>query len=518
MKIRSLSIVCAGALVLLAACGGDTNSTGQPADTSGTPPPDTSSDPADTTEPTDVETPSDTEAPDDPGAPNDPGPITPDADEDVAITPDPGTPPPDTKPPEDTKPEVPPADVTPDPSLCSAPGGDRNVYDLQNVDCPDHPSPEPTDQLDGLPVTLTGVRVTGVYGDTFFVQEPTGGAYSGIAVFSHGIPTDTLKVGATITVEGSYSEYFEASQVYLVSFEITDATTEPLAAFAVSHPGHVATGGELSELMEGVLLRVSDVKTIHTKPDCPNDYGEFMVTGELRVDDKGVAWDARLGDLFESITGPLHFAFGNTKLEPRTDADIAWTKKGGATSLSKCIESDCQVPATTPGSKQLVVNEIMGNPFATDTGKEWVELYNPTAMAVDIAGWEIRDCGDQVFVLMGPLAPIPPGGFVVVGGSTDPASNGGAPITVGWGDGFYLPNTVGSVLIFDGSGFAAQLVDQTRYSAFEPWEVFGVGHSIERKSPTSDGTLPTSWLPGSKTYDEDGNQGSPAKVNDLALE
>lgn len=38
-------------------------------------------------------------------------------------------------------------------------------------------------------------------------------------------------------------------------------------------------------MFEGVLVRVMNVQTNHTIPDCPHDYGEFQVSDDLRVDD-----------------------------------------------------------------------------------------------------------------------------------------------------------------------------------------------------------------------------------------
>ncbi|MFA6373568.1 MAG: lamin tail domain-containing protein, partial [Methanothrix sp.] len=41
--------------------------------------------------------------------------------------------------------------------------------------------------------------------------------------------------------------------------------------------------------------------------------------------------------------------------------------------------------------RHIIVNEWEPNPPGTDTGKEWIELYNPTSQAVNIGGWKIVD-------------------------------------------------------------------------------------------------------------------------------
>ena len=41
--------------------------------------------------------------------------------------------------------------------------------------------------------------------------------------------------------------------------------------------------------------------------------------------------------------------------------------------------------------RSIVINEWEQNPAGTDTGKEWIELYNPTSQAVNIGGWKLID-------------------------------------------------------------------------------------------------------------------------------
>ena len=41
--------------------------------------------------------------------------------------------------------------------------------------------------------------------------------------------------------------------------------------------------------------------------------------------------------------------------------------------------------------RSVVINEWEQNPAGTDTGKEWVELYNPTSQPVNIGGWKLVD-------------------------------------------------------------------------------------------------------------------------------
>ena len=498
---------CLAAVLLLAGCPTTSDSSRGGSDSGGftggvgdtAPPVDVVTN--DVAPPIDIAAPEDVEAPTDTGA-------------DVTGAEDPGPAPIDNGP-ADTGgggPILPEPNGVPSFGNCSEPGGERNIYDLQDPQCPDHITPEPTTNP-GVQVAIANVVVTAVFGDTTFVQEEAGGPYSGIAVFTHGIPTGDLAPGHQVNVVGSYSEYFGTSQIHLESFEILGETDVP-QPFVVSHPAHVETGGTMAEMMEGVFIRVNDVQTIHTKPDCPNDYGEFMVTGELRVDNMGFTFDARLGDQFASIVGPLHYTFGNTKIEPRTPDDLDITKTGGASSISKCIEADCFIPETVSGTGQVIVNEVMPDPYGPDTGQEWIELYNPTGVEVDLDGWQVRDCGGQAYTLVGANLTIGAGKYLVLGMNATPATNGGVPVDYAYGEGFYLPNTVGAVILMNGSDpFQADVVDQMRYSRFEPWDVFFAGHSLERKDPLNDGTKPESWATGSASFGTAENQGTPGAKN-----
>ena len=417
--------------------------------------------------------------------------------------------------PADTTPPIPEPDVTAPFGNCSAPGGSVNIYDLQDPQCPDHVWPEPIGQP-GFYVELAGVVVTGLFGDTMFVQEANGGPYSGITVytaFTDGLPTDEgLAVGDRVNLKGNYSEFFENSQITLDSYVQISAGTPP-APYVPVHPAHLSTDGAIAEMFEGVLVQVQDVTTIHTRPDCPKEYGEFAVTGNLRVDDLGYLWDARLGDHFTSITGPLYYAFGNFKVEPRNEADLVWTVKGASQGISKCIATECQAPAEMPGSKEVVINEHMPDPWGSDVNQEWIELYNPTSAPVSIQGWQVRDCGGQAFTLSGPNLTIPPHGYLVLGMNSNYATNGGVPVDLAYGQAYYLPNTVGAILLYNGATFDAALVDQVRYSRFEPWTQLVSGKSLERINPTGDGTVPTNWASGSKKFGSADQKGTPGEEN-----
>ena len=113
---------------------------------------------------------------------------------------------------------------------------------------------------------------------------------------------------------------------------------------------------------------------------------------------------------------------------------------------------------------QVVINEIMYNPDGSDSGREWVELYNEGSADVSIVGgtakgsWRIFDGSNHTLidptsgVGRGTLR-IPAGGYLVV--AKDPASfigeypNGSYAVIK---SSLSLNNTAATIALIDGSG------------------------------------------------------------------
>jgi hypothetical protein len=72
---------------------------------------------------------------------------------------------------------------------------------------------------------------------------------------------------------------------------------------------------------------------------------------------------------------------------------------------------------TVDGSTNVVINEFELNPPGDDyaPGAEFVELYNPTSLPVDISGWTVSSThGVPVTLKIPPGTTIPPKGFHIV--------------------------------------------------------------------------------------------------------
>jgi hypothetical protein len=66
-------------------------------------------------------------------------------------------------------------------------------------------------------------------------------------------------------------------------------------------------------------------------------------------------------------------------------------------------ESDEGSPDVTPQSN-ILINEFELNPAGTDSGNEWVELYNPSSNLVDLTGWTLVNNDGDIHSLSGSIS------------------------------------------------------------------------------------------------------------------
>ena len=216
--------------------------------------------------------------------------------------------------------------TTGDPTTGDPTGGNvaATIYDIQKGVHPEKTYVDVTD------VVVTSPFVTNDKGaGYFFVAETPGGEYSGIQVYVFAdivaelMAADKLpKLGDKVDVSGQYTEFFGFSQITLAktnNLTVTGAATIPAAD--VVDPADIATSGPKAENYEGCLVEVKDVTVTS-----PVEFGEFSVTGGLRVDDfffvPNPGPKPAMGAAFSSITGLLGYSFEEFKLYPRDLGDL----------------------------------------------------------------------------------------------------------------------------------------------------------------------------------------------------
>lgn len=176
-------------------------------------------------------------------------------------------------------------------------------------------------------VEVYGVVVTAVNVGGFWAQEPAGGEYSGVQVFSGmgGPDVSGVQVGDVVAFSGTTNEFFEVTQVVITdgTFDITGSAT-PLDAELLS----IATlvDGTTGEPWESVLVRIEGTLTAGML----SNFDEFPVAdGPDSIIIDNFAYSVSMsgdfpgfgvGATFDAIQGPLNFSFMNFKIAPR-DAD-----------------------------------------------------------------------------------------------------------------------------------------------------------------------------------------------------
>ncbi|GDX79807.1 hypothetical protein LBMAG42_16180 [Deltaproteobacteria bacterium] len=200
-----------------------------------------------------------------------------------------------------------PDEPNPDGGGCTA-----TVYDLRTGVFPDL-----------SPVSIEGVVVTAIRaGAGFFVQVPGATEYGGIYVYDGG--DNVVSVGDLVTVSGTYTEYYEMS-------ELTDATATITGVGEVPAPLALDTCAVAAnaEPTESMLVTFSNARVTDENADADAgvdtpDYDEYVVDECLRVDDfLDETLDQPAQDtLFNTLTGVMIYSFDNVKLAPRGTSDL----------------------------------------------------------------------------------------------------------------------------------------------------------------------------------------------------
>ncbi len=182
-------------------------------------------------------------------------------------------------------------------------------------------------QIEGV---ITGVRINDEGNASHIVmQDPAGGAYSGIWVYLNDNEMEALpilNVGESIVLSGQVEDYFGQRQINTVT-AISQLGAGAVVNSMLVNAADVATNGINAESMEGVLVTVQQVSVEAINPVAgPGDMdptNEFVVTGNLKVDDFFFSYILPMvGQQYTSITGVMRLGNGDYKLIPRSVSDI----------------------------------------------------------------------------------------------------------------------------------------------------------------------------------------------------
>ena len=180
-------------------------------------------------------------------------------------------------------------------------------------------------------------------------------------------------------------------------------------------------------------------------------------------------------------------------------------------------------------SSTLLISEVFYDAPGTDEDEEWIEIYNPTASAIDLSAYKIGDeeeqSGSEGMYQFPPEASIPPGGVIVIAlkatgfyalygfnpdyevTDTDPSVPDMIKYSA-WATGkIALSNSGDEVLILDGGDAIVDAMsygDKTTFLDPACPDV-ATGHSLERSPANVDTDTAEDWIdqespnPGSVT-------------------
>jgi hypothetical protein len=159
-----------------------------------------------------------------------------------------------------------------------------------------------------------------------FIEDPQGGAYSGLLLYSITQGKLTCEYGDEIRVQGTVSEYYDMTELtYITDFEILGKGQVPEAE-VVSTLDISNDNKAEAEKWESVLIVVHNADVTGE----PDQYGQFTIndgTGEAVVDDwkgyekKPYDYEPVVGDEID-VRGVLYYSFDEFKIEPRNNSDI----------------------------------------------------------------------------------------------------------------------------------------------------------------------------------------------------
>jgi len=159
-----------------------------------------------------------------------------------------------------------------------------------------------------------------------------------------------------------------------------------------------------------------------------------------------------------------------------------------------------------------VITEIMQNPSAVlDNNGEYFEVHNPTAAAIDMLNFIVKDNGANSFTVTTSVI-VPAGGYAVFAINGDPLTNGGITVDYDYPSGFVLSNGDDEVILECGG----VVIDSVYYDGGPSYpDPTGASMSLDPTTldamSNDDGA---NWCESTTPYGA-GDLGTPGAANDV---
>ncbi len=151
--------------------------------------------------------------------------------------------------------------------------------------------------------------------------------------------------------------------------------------------------------------------------------------------------------------------------------------------------------AETDNGEPIVINEINYNSAAGFNCGDWIELYNPLAVQVNLAGWRLNDVDNNTGLYFQAGTFVPALGYLVVCRDSSAFHHFWPDVaTLNSEFTFGLNNAGEHLSLFNSAGM---LIDSLTYSNRTPWpwQPDGHGASLALRDPILDNSLPQNWMP-----------------------
>jgi len=171
----------------------------------------------------------------------------------------------------------------------------------------------------------------------------------------------------------------------------------------------------------------------------------------------------------------------------------------GMTDALRAVPVDA-FSARPPRPGEVGIDELLVNPTGDDLGREWIELVNWAREPLDLSQLHLATASTDVAAAPGTIGP---GALLLLGQSSDPAKNGGAPVAVAYNAKLILLNGNGQLSIGLGPCATGVVIDTVSWGALSDDQT---GHALIVDPATRD--LCTAVTPFG-TADSFGTPGAP---------
>ena len=127
------------------------------------------------------------------------------------------------------------------------------------------------------------------------------------------------------------------------------------------------------------------------------------------------------------------------------------------------LDAAADAPAArAPRPGELGIDELLVNPTGDDLGREWIEIASLADEPLDLSQLHLATASTDVAAAAGTIAAR---ALLLLGQSSDPSKNGGAPVSVAYGTKLILVNGDGQLSVCLGACASGVVLDTVSWGA-----------------------------------------------------